>query len=1324
MPFVLRPPTDAPPPLTERLAHLGLARRRAAVAAGVFRVAAIAVFAVTAACALDAAVHLPGEVRAAFLAALLVGVSIAVALWVRGPARESTHPLSVALLLERLFPRLNDALASAVEFLGTADGEATGSPRFRRVAVIRAENLAERYDFGKVVPSGRAWKAFWLAAVAGLVAAPLALADVTRAGRALVRLADPFGTHPYPTKTTIEILDPVRRHARGEPYTIKFVVRGVIPDRGRVIVQVPGGSSEDEVAIPEGDAAAGSAVSFTLDSGRTARDFAYRVVANDGETDWVQVAVAPAPKLVPLDGRPSPQIRAVYPAYTDLSSADLPDGTGVVEAVAGTQIHFRAAADQRISSASFHLQSDLGPLPTALACAPLAGANALSAYATSQLAAVPLTDIPVRVSGPDGTILEADFIPPLPGLYALRFTDEPVEGAGLTGTRLFDFRVFPDPSPVVILERPAHGKDALTLLPTTVLAVRARAEDRPFAVKTVGLEYRTGGPDAVARVISLTDLSTAVAVAPAVAGGPAILARAKPVGVDAVRSVPLAALVRPDGTPPVDGDVIVLRAIATDWDDRTALKEPGRSKEIEIRVRSRSSLEAQFQKELAAMRPELLRLKDEQREAREAVGEVAKAAAGGAQKPEDAAKLGTAEQAQRHVRNRIADPAEGLRAKAEELRQIARANNLPRSPVTEKVEATADDLGRIVDQHLDGAETPLAAGRQESEKPGPANAPDAKKLAELLTKANGHQKDAEDALAKLLERLEQWGGAGEVRGEARAAQDQLARATEQANKAADAVPAGRSPDQLSPDEKAKLDTPAGKLDQLAEQASGLLSKAGRLADQKDAAARTAAAAATAKKAEATRAKAAAEAMPPGLAADAAKAAADALAAEAEALQTAADRARTEAEALRKAVREAGGDALPQDVRRSAEELRQNRPGESAAAARAAADRLDKLTNELVEKPTETPDVLSKKPDATADEVDKLAAEQDELRKKTKAASEIADPEKRAKELNKLAREQEALRRKAEQLVQKLTRDRAEKPAEAVRKAAEQMDAARDALENGRPPDEQQAEALDRLDDALGKLDAEKKQDREQLSREQREQLAELLKAIRERQKAAVDEVARLQGEATKAKKWGRAQIASLGDLDDREKQLAEDLRAAATKQLAELPVFNKLATQAAAAMEKAAKAAAERKDDLLNADPTAKFDAEAETATDERLRRPMQLALRRLDQILDTLKEDPKAKPEQAAGGGNGGQGGENEGAAGGQGNQGGIPPLAQLKALRAMQAEVNERTVAFAKAHPNPDRLTDDERDELKELEQGQRDVAELFDKLASIFRTEPELP
>ena len=122
----------------------------------------------------------------------------------------------------------------------------------------------------------------------------------------------------------------------------------------------------------------------------------------------------------------------------------------------------------------------------------------------------------------------------------------------------------------------------------------------------------------------------------------------------------------------------------------------------------------------------------------------------------------------------------------------------------------------------------------------------------------------------------------------------------------------------------------------------------------------------------------------------------------------------------------------------------------------------------------------------------------------------------------------------------------------------------------------------------------------------------------------------------------------------------------------------------------------------------------------------MRTALRKLDQIVAAVAPDPtdaKLKPDAPAGGG--GQGGDQGG--GGddaQGGGGGIPPLAQLKALREMRAELVEQTSAFAQAHPDPAKLSPDELAELAALEQAQRDVAELFAKLAAAFRPPEELP
>jgi hypothetical protein len=1311
MPLVLRPPTERVS-LTDRLGDLGRTRRRVLVVRGAFRVLAAAAVLVAAACALDVAVHLPGIVRAVLLVGTLAAVGVVFLRGVAKSVREPVHPLAIALMLEEQFPRLNDALASAVDFLTHADR----SSRFGRITVARAENLANKHDLDRIVPAGKAWRAFWLATCVVAAAAALALTDTARTRTALVRLADPFGKHPWPAKTLVELRGPVpTRLAKGEPFDLRFAVRGVVPDRAVLFVRHPGTAPAEEV-IPLAASEANPAecvADVRLDPARVAKDFEFRVTANDADTGWHAVAVSPAPKLVPLDGRPSPQVSLVFPGYTDLRPATLPDGTGVVECVAGTRVTFRAAADQRVTGAVFHPQGDLGPAHVAAALATLVGVNPVSPLAARELAADATADIPVRVSGPDGTRLEATFVPRLPGLYALRLTGED----GLTGTRLFSFQVFPDPAPAVGLTRPDPARDPLTLLPTASIPVDVRAEDRTFAVRNLVLEYRIVGPGSEFRTLPLADLTAAARTLAAAAGPGPLVAVERPVALDATRSVPLAAFTRPDGTPPADGDVITVRAASRDWDDYNPTKEPGRSREVEIRVLGKASFDAMLQKELAGLRPELLRLREEQRLNREAVADLQKQAKD-AVPPDSPAKLATAEQSQRQIRNQVADPADGLRAKADRLKQAVKANGLPRSPTTDRVDGVAGDLNRLADQHLEAAEPQVALARQEADKANAGQKPDPKKLNELLAKAASTQRAAEAELDAVLERLEQWGGAGEIRGAARDLKDKIHKTAEENARGLEKLPA-KPADDLTPAQKAALAAAADKLDQLGEQAGGVVAKATRLAAEKAAQAEGIRRAAAARRADAEAVEQEAAAAPKdSQKADRLRDRAADLKAEAAALDRAADRAKLEADTLRKAVSDAGGQAVPEDLRTAANALRDNKPGQSAASQKSAADRLDKLTAGLGEKPAASGDELAKKQKENADTLDKLAADQDELRKKAKAAAAEPDADKRAEQLRQLAKDQDQLRRRAAALAEKLTRDKADPSADAVRRAANEMAAAQDKLEDGKSPVPQQDDALQKFDEALDKLEAEQKKAADELSREKREQLADQLKALRDRQQAAGAEAVRIGQAAVKGKGWSRPLLASLTDFEDRQKNLAGELRGFAGKKLADLPVFGKLAEQAAAAMDRAARTASERKDDAL-ADAGAAFDPEADRAAHERVLRPTRTALRRLDQILDSLKDEPKpnaAKPPDPNAGGDGNQPKPDDTQAGPP--QDGVPKLAQLKALRAVQAELNDQTAAFDKAHPDPAKLTDDEKDELKELEQTQREIAELFDKLAPALR------
>src|SRR5262245_44024615 len=322
MALVLRPPGEHEA-LPDRLSELGRTRKRVTVATGAFALVAATVGIATFAGALDAAVHLGPFPRAL---ALVVLLTVAGVVWFCGvvrPLRARTDALAVALALENQFPALNDALASAVEFIGPPEEGAEEEQRLRTrpgvsnrltaTAVRLAERKAGRLPLDQIVPSGRCWVAAWICLGVLGAALPLSLWNTARAGTALVRLADPFGSHQWPTKTQIAILSPEQfpaRMSKGEAFELKFAVRGVLSGPATVRVRVADGGEIEEqfpLALNNDPKHHGSAVvTARFDPGRVSNNFHVRVTSNAADTDCGAVAVVPPPRLVPLDGCPSP----------------------------------------------------------------------------------------------------------------------------------------------------------------------------------------------------------------------------------------------------------------------------------------------------------------------------------------------------------------------------------------------------------------------------------------------------------------------------------------------------------------------------------------------------------------------------------------------------------------------------------------------------------------------------------------------------------------------------------------------------------------------------------------------------------------------------------------------------------------------------------------------------------------------------------------------------------------------------------------------------------------------------------------------------------
>ncbi len=419
-----------------------------------------------------------------------------------------------------------------------------------------------------------------------------------------------------------------------------------------------------------------------------------------------------------------------------------------------------------------------------------------------------------------------------------------------------------------------------------------------------------------------------------------------------------------------------------------------------------------------------------------------------------------------------------------------------------------------------------------------------------------------------------------------------------------------------------------------------------------------------------------------------------------------------ADQIKKAA-EIGKDAsLPDKMKAVAREIRENQQNNALRKQQESVKSLEKMLAALEQRKEDDLDRLQKKQKNAAevkDNVEKLAKDQDTLRKKTKEANQIADPMERADKLKKLADAQEKLKEEAQKNSRELARLQEEQAARALDRAAREMDQAAQKLEGGENPEENQLEALDRVEDAQAKLE----QFEEELAREQLAQIGDRIKGLKERQDAAFERSKELHKKVMAKRQWTGGLLETLGGDITTQQGLAGETRSLKEK-IKEAKVFEHIFEKAAQAMDEGAQAMNARKE----AGKERRFmDLEKEEVADEdkkaqTVERFQSLASKRLQRLLDALKNDPAdmAQNDEQADKGEGAQ----EGGGGVRPGES-VPPLAQLKALRGEQQEVNDLTKDFAKLNPDLKKISEAQRRELAAMEAEQKRLHELFEQMTA---------
>ncbi|MFN4260219.1 MAG: hypothetical protein ACK4RK_13060, partial [Gemmataceae bacterium] len=1205
----------------------------------------------------------------------------------------------------------------------------------------RVLGQAEQYDFRRIVDRRGLRLAFLALLTACVLAVPLTILNPTAAATALGRLLDPFGPRQWPTQTTLVVTAP-ERVGRGSPFELHGRLWGVIPEQATVTFWFDGRppSEPQTWRVIPGERPGEATLVARLEPERVRSSFRFQVQAHDAVTIWHEVIVLPPPRFVALAGRPSPQVRLTYPAYTDLPPLNLPPASSDAEAVLGTRVEWRAAVDRPLARVWLEWQPDRPDVIPAAILFPLAGEHPLAAAGWNLASAGVWERIPVQLDT-SRQVLSATFVPLTSGSYWLHMEDD----TGLPGNpSRHILNIWQDPAPLVALERPSASLDSLYLLPDAEVTVHLLARDEQFALRSVYLEYRTRPDDPPRRWPFYDYARTSSGLAQVQAGFaaaplplPTPWPRLRPTYWTVRQRWSLANIRHLDGSPLREGDVVLIQGCATDFDDVWSAKDAGRSHEIELHIVGMPALEAQLNQTQAEVQQELLRLREHQRDALKKVAAAEKQWRNTGQlRPEEVDQLMQAEQLQQQIRGRVGnDEQEGLRAAVKRALQMIRDNHLPASGAKERLAEAAAELERLANEELNQIEPHLTNARKENELVQEPRPPD-KTARGPLTNARQHQEEADKTFNALLARLEPWSQIREVQGEAKNLLDEQRRLIDETDQLSKQLPLGQRPETLTPEQRAELDKTADRQNRAADHVKELLDKMDRLSTDKERLQLEKEKLADDKSKQADQKERQASAkylqalelaqqnpMQSQQAENEARAlreVARALRKEAELLRETSQTLQEEREALRQAAQRGRQNQLDPSLTQAGVQIRDNRLGEASQSQQTGVQALEKMLQALEEKREQELDRLGKKLRQAEDKLAQLVEEQERLQKRLRDAQQLTDPQERELELRRLSRQQDELRQQAQELLQELNRLRASRAGDALSRAGNQMDQANQQLTRGDDPQEAQEEALERLNEARRELERNRQEVEEQLIREKLAKIEDQINRLRERQEALITEAARIHRLVLRNKNWERGSLASLSNLARAQQGLAEETKRLAENKLAGALVFERAVQRAAEVMTQAQESMYERRDQALDRRARGEdLDADAEHAADQETQHWQRLALSRLDQVVEALK--PEKNVPLAAQRPNDGQPQEN----GAQPRPGdSIPPLAQLKLLKAMQEEIHQRTEKLAQAHPDLSKLTPEAVKELEAIRKDQEEVAELFEHINSANEPEGEQP
>ncbi len=172
-------------------------------------------------------------VRLMFTATFFAIAAYSIYRWWYVPRRQrQLGQLAVARRVEVQFPQLGDRVASALEFLGQSEDDATaGSAALRRAVVIAADHELSQLPLESVIDRRPLKRAATYAAIALAIVGLVGALTGNSMRTAAVRLLAPLGATEWPRVNRLEFRQAPRRLAVGQAFEAELIdAGGLLPD--------------------------------------------------------------------------------------------------------------------------------------------------------------------------------------------------------------------------------------------------------------------------------------------------------------------------------------------------------------------------------------------------------------------------------------------------------------------------------------------------------------------------------------------------------------------------------------------------------------------------------------------------------------------------------------------------------------------------------------------------------------------------------------------------------------------------------------------------------------------------------------------------------------------------------------------------------------------------------------------------------------------------------------------------------------------------------------------------------------------------------------